>query len=340
MVTIKDIAQKLGVTPATVSLTLNNKGRVSDEMRKLIKDTAEEMGYTPSLAAASMRTKQSRTIGVIVGTINNEFFVNEIQAISDVANRRGYCLFICDARKDKKRARENLKALRARGVDGVIVSFGFFSGESFQEEVANCLKNNIKVITLTSSVSMPEVPAINFSSREQIDEVITKMVDYGHTNIGCLTALKDSWLDINRFSIFKDVMEKKGVYNEDEVLYFDIFDGMIKEHTKALISFHPEITALIAINDYVAIQAQKAVQEMGLHVPEDISIIGFDGINSTSYVMPQITTISTPDEIGTTAAEKLLDWIENPGHGRPGDAIIPCTIKWGNSISDRRKKHE
>ncbi len=338
MVTIKDIAQKLGVTPATVSLTLNGKGRVSEEMRSLIKKTADEMGYTPSLAAVSMRTKQSRTIGVIVGTINNEFFVREIQAISDVASRRGYCLFICDAGKDREKAKENLRALRARGVDGVITSFGFYTGESFSDEIRTCLDNGIRIVTLTTSITMPEVPSVIFSSKEQIECLIDRMVSLGHRHIGCLAAEKGSWLDENRFALMKEVMTEKGVFNEDEVLYFNIFDGRIGEHTEALLTSHPEITALIAINDYVAIQAEKMVLRMGYSVPGDISIAGFDGINSTEYLTPSITTIATPDAIGTRATEKLLDWIENPDGGVPENEIIPCTIRWGESLSVRRKE--
>lgn len=340
LVTIKDIAQKLGVTPATVSLTLNGKGRVSEETRSLIKKAADEMGYTPSLAAVSMRTKLSRTIGVIVGTINNEFFVNEIQAISDVAAERGYCLFICDAGKDREKARENLRALRARGVDGIITSFGFYTGDSFNEEIKSCLENGIRIITLTTSITMSEVPSVIFSSRDQIEIIIDRMVALGHTHIGCLTAEKGSWLDDNRFSLFRDVMIERGVYDENVIMHFNIFDGKIGEHTEKLISSHPEITAVIAINDYVAIQVQKTILSMGYSVPGDISIIGFDGISSTEYLTPTITTIATPKAIGTRATEKLLDWIESPNEGRPEDETIPCTVKWGESLSKNRRKND
>lgn len=340
MVTIKDIAQKLGVTPATVSLTLNGKGRVSEEMRSLIKKTADEMGYTPSLAAVSMRTRQSRTIGVIVGTINNEFFIREIQAISDVAVKRGYCLFICDAGKDREKARENLRALRARGVDGIITSFGFYTGESFNDEIRTCLENGIKIITLTSSVTIDEIPSVTFSSKEQIECLIDRLVELGHTHIGCLTAEKGSWLDENRFTILREVMTEKGVFNEDEVLYFNIFDGRIGEHTESLLTKKRDITALIAINDYVAIQAEKKVLKMGYNVPGDISIAGFDGIDSTEYLTPSIATIVTPDIIGTIATEKLINWIENPDEGMPENEVIPCTVRWGESLAPRRKKNE
>ena len=334
MVTIKDIATKLDVSPAAVSLALNGKGRVSEEMRALIKTTADEMGYVPSIAAKAMRTRHSNTIGVVVGTINNEFFVKEIQAISDVAAERGYSLFICDAGHDSRQATENIKALRARGVDGIIISFGFYAGDDFIKEVMTCIGEGIRVISLTNSVTGEEIPTVHFSSKEQIDEVIGRMVKLGHREVGCLTSEKDTWLDENRFTLFRTSMEKLGIYKEENVVRFDIFEGKIDEKVRLLLDRNPNITA---INDYVAVQAHKTLLEMGKRIPEDISIVGFDGIASAEYVTPSITTIATPEEIGTSAAKNLIEWLEAPENGQPEDVSLPCTIRWRGSLDIKRK---
>ena len=337
MVTIKDIATKLDVSPAAVSLALNGKGRVSEEMRALIKSTADEMGYVPSIAAKAMRTRHSNTIGVVVGTINNEFFIKEIQAISDVAAERGYSLFICDAGYDSKQATENIKALRARGVDGIIISFGFYASVDFIKEVMTCIGEGIRVITLSDSISGDEIPTVEFSSKEQIDEVVGRLVALGHREVGCLTSEKDTWLDKNRFNFFKASMEKHGIYNEDNVVRFDIFEGNIDHKVRLLLDMNPNVSAIIAINDYVAVQAHKTLLGMGKRIPEDISIIGFDGIASAEYVTPSITTIATPEMIGTSAAKNLIEWLEMPENGQPEDVLIPCTIKWRGSLDIHRK---
>lgn len=336
MVTIKDIAKRLSVTPATVSLALNDKGRVSEEMRSLIKSVANEMGYVPSIAAKAMRTRQSKTIGVVVGTINNEFFINEIQAISDVATQNGYSLFICDAGHDKKKATSNIKALRSRGVDGIIISFGFYAGEDFLSEVRTCISEGIRVMTLTNAVSNPDIPSVFFSSEEQVDEVVRRIVDLGHREIGCLTTEEGSWLDRNRFQIVKTSLESHGIFKEKNVIGFDIFNGEIGKNTRELLEKNPDISAIIAINDYVAIQAQKTLLEIGKKIPEDISVVGFDGIASTEYVTPTITTVATPIEIGTVVAEKMIQWLEGHEGSQPEDTILPCTIKWGSSLGRRK----
>lgn len=337
MVTIKDIATKLDVSPAAVSLALNGKGRVSEEMRALIKETADEMGYVPSIAAKAMRTRHSNTIGVVVGTINNEFFIKEIQAISDVASERGYSLFICDAGHDSRQATENIKALRARGVDGIIISFGFYAGDDFIKEVMTCIGEGIRVISLTNSVTGEEIPTVHFSSKEQIDEVVGRLVELGHREVGCLTSEKDTWLDKNRFTVFRTSMEKLGIYKEENVVRFDIFEGSVGEKVRLLLDRNPNISAIFAINDYVAVQAHKAILEMGKRIPEDISIVGFDGIASAEYVTPSITTIATPEKIGTSAANNLIEWLEAPENGQPEDVLLPCTIRWRGSLDINRK---
>lgn len=332
MVTIKDIAKRLGVTPATVSLALNGKGRVSSVKRAEIRAVAEEMHYVPSNVAQTMRTKQSKTIGVLVGTIHNEFFVDEISAISDVLSERGYSLFICDAHRNVEIAAKSISALRSRGVDGIITTFGFDANEAMISEIKTCVTNGIKVFTLTTGIDLPEVPLVNFSFRDQFVEVLSNLVENGHRNIGCLTVQKGEWLDTNRFELFQKEMKSLNVFKEEYVYRIDIFKDDAKEVVRHLLLDHPEITAIIGINDYVAIHAMKGILGMGLKIPEDISLVGFDGIEGTQMVTPSITTIKTPHELGTIIAEKLLDSIEDPNYICPHKFTVPCSIIWGDSI--------
>ena len=113
MVTLKDVAKKAGVTPATVSMALNGKGSISDATRKRIEKIVKELGYYPSATAKALRTNRSKTLGIIVGSLRNEFFMDIIYAVEEYASKKGYIIFVCDAERSSEKVVSSLKALAA-----------------------------------------------------------------------------------------------------------------------------------------------------------------------------------------------------------------------------------
>jgi DNA-binding LacI/PurR family transcriptional regulator len=334
MVTIKDIANAAHVSTATVSMALNGKDCISKRTKNKILTIAKQMNYIPSVSAKALKTKRSRTLGLVVGHLANAYFIDIISAAEEIARQNGYNLFICDAGLSAENALECFQALKSRDVDGILFSLSLDVDELFVDALKSIVDSGTYIISLTRCVEDPKIPIVTFNDNEQVCQLITRLVALGHRYVGAIGAPRGSWINKYRLKEFSRVTSEYDIHRDDYITYAELTLDDGKRHALELLVNHPEITAIYAINDIVALGALQAAEELGRMVPEQLSLVGSDGIPVVSFTSPKITTVITPrKEIGRIATKKLIDLIEDRGAESENYITIPCICQEGGSIA-------
>lgn len=312
---IKDIAKIAGVGVSTVSRVLNNHPDVRDKTREKVLEVIEEYNYIPNNSARNLKRSDSRNIGVLVKGIYNPFFDKIIQAIEKKIDKEGYSMILHYNTSDYN---ENdievaIKLIKGKKLRGLICLGGNY--DNLDESQLVDLKTPI---VLSSTNIFEHINRDNFSSVViENEKAALNATDYlcslGHKAIGIITTGEmDKSMGRLRLKGYKRALKNNGIQYRDE--FFEIgeytfqtgFDAMTRLLDKKL-----DITAVFITSDIMAIGAAKAILSRGLKIPEDISIIGFDGIEYAKYFHPAITTIKQPDEeLGQKSVDILFDCIK------------------------------
>lgn len=337
MVTIRDIANEAKVSIATVSMALNGKECITAKTKKKVLDAAKKLNYIPSVSAQALKTRRSRTLGLVVGNLSNTYFSDIVSAAEEMARSLSYQMFICDAGMSVENALDCFRTLQAHGVDGILFSLSIQVDDIFIEFVKGIVEQGTRMISLTRCMETLEVPIVTFTDEEQVYETLSELVRLGHAKVGAIGGPEGSWMNNTRLGIFRRVMKENGILNEACITYskLSIEDG--RRGALDLLKERPELTAIYGINDMVALGILLAAEELGRRVPEDLSIIGSDGIPYVMFSSPKITTIATPRrEIGRIAVRSLIDMIEGKELDQPHVTLIPSKVVQGGSVGRPR----
>ena len=280
------IAKEAGVTPTTVTCVLNNTRQVSDRVRKKVMDAIDKLNYVPDVAARAMQGKGSKQICIMVDSIKNPFFAELVYSIEAEGIKKGFFFSICG----KMDLKTYVAHIIARKIDAV-----YFCSEILSDEVkyiSQLLDNGIKVLTSPKFKHFEgKISLIDMATGEAVKNAVKYR----------LPSYKQITKELNIHAIYS---------SPDGDLAANIDNG--KMLFNQLIDQHPDISAVIGINDLVAIGAMKQAEESGYKVPEDISFIGIDGIELSALVAPPLTTFKSDAEtLGKKAFQMLYDMIEN-----------------------------
>lgn len=332
MVSLKDIAFRLGVSTATVSKALNNQSDISEETKELIKRTADEMGYWPNASAQVLRTKRSHTIGVLFGDekgsgLTDEFFPHVFNALKNAAEKRGYEIVFL-SKKCGEHSRTYLEHCRHRSVDGVLLGFTHYR----DEEVKEILQSELPVITV--DYPLKNRTSVMFDYEKGMRDLVTYICEMGHKRIAYLHG-QHSLTTFSRVESFYQVLEQYHIEPCDEYIrecdYLDFKKAA--KITEELLDLHTPPTCIIYPNDFSALGGMGAITRRGLSIPKDISIAGYDGIPLSKAMMPPLTTlVQDCEKMGEVIADKLIWQIENArccesetitveGHIEPGESV-------------------
>lgn len=310
MVSIKDVAERCGVSIATVSKALNNHNDVSENTKRLIKQTANELGYLPNSQARALKTNRTYSIGVIYadksGTgIAHTYFSKVLESFRAEAERLGYDITFINNRNIGDRSMSYLEHCKYRNVDGVAIVCADF----YDSNVADLINSNIPLVTIdfisekTYSVSSDNAMGI----RRLVEYVVSK----GHKSIAYIYG-DSSQVTTDRLNSFKDTLESLEIgLNIDYVRqtkYHDpISAGKIAQE---MLSLYNPPTCIIAPDDYSAIGVINAIKQLGLSVPNDVSVVGYDGIYLSRIFEKPLTTIEQNiGLIGKRSAQMLVKLI-------------------------------
>lgn len=303
MASIKDVARLAGVSVATVSRVLNNKGYVGQSTREKVEKTIEQLNYKPNEVARSLFKKQSSTIGLIVPDIMNPFFPELARAVEDTAAKMGLNVILCNSDGNKKKEQAYLDMLKQQYVNGIIVSSNTLTAKQIKEL-------NIPVVSIDREISKG-LPTIVVENKLGASMATQYLKSIGRTEIGHIRGTKDVVNAEERYEGYKEVVSQEAWFKESYIVNgnYDMEEAIIA--TKKLLQAHPTIDGIFAANDVMAIGAMKAANQLGKKVPEQLSIIGFDGITLSAATIPELTTIEQPiydmGQIATTILVNMMD---------------------------------
>ncbi|RXZ80873.1 LacI family transcriptional regulator [Paenibacillaceae bacterium] len=303
MTSIKDVAKLAGVSVATVSRVLNNKGYVGVSTREKIEKLIEELNYKPNEVARSLFKKQSNTIGLIVPDIMNSFFPELARAVEDTAATLGFNVILCNSDENSEKEQTYLDVLQQKYVNGIIVSSNTITAEQIQ-------KLNIPVVSIDREISKG-LPTIVVENKKGAITATQFLKNKGCTRIAHIRGSDGVVNAEERYEGYKEVVGHDEWFEESYIVNGNYDMRTSIAATLELLKRHPEIDGIFAANDLMAIGAIKAAYQLDIKIPEQLSIVGFDGITLSAATTPELTTIVQPIyEMGEIATTMLVNLME------------------------------
>lgn len=307
MANMKKIAELAGVSLGTVSHVLNGTARVREPLRKRVMDAIHATGYQPSQLARGLRRDKTNILAMIIPDILNPFFPGVVRGVEDVAFSNGYRLVLCNTDNDHGKELIHLNALRTYLPSGLIVIPSDFSELTAQAE--SYRRAGAAVVCVDRLPRDWSGDSVTSNNAAGAFEAASYLLKLGHRRIACITGPLQLTNSQDRLKGFRRALRTAKIELAPGYLQESAFDragGYAK--TKVLLRMVPRPTAILACNDMIALGALLAIREENLHYPEDISIIGFDGLDFTETTTPQLSSVyQSPYQLGATAAQLALD---------------------------------
>lgn len=319
-ITLKDIAKISGVSIKTVSRVVNKEKYVSVETQEKISQILKEYNYIPNLAAKSLVSNRTDTIGLIVPNLENPFYSRLLRGVVQTAEKNKFGVIVSESRFDIKIGEKYLRTFLARGVDGILIAT-----LDLDENIIHSLNKMKKpFVLMTCCIDKPKVNYVIADDYKAGVRVVEYIINLGHKNIAFLKG-PNVYSSNERFRAYLDVMKEKNLPIKE---YFITKEVLYREYayevTLELLKEHNDITGLIANNDYAGIGAMKAIDELGLSIPENISVIGYDDIEVAGLLKVPLTTIHYPKyRCGVIATEILINILnDNKGSRRCKKVVL------------------
>ncbi len=332
-VTITDVAKRAGVSISTVSRVLNHSTPVREDLRLRVHAAAEELKYTPSLLAQNLRRNQitSPMIGVIVPSLRPPFFSEAIESLQDVLTENNRIVYVCNANSDPELEMLYAAHLHSLHVEGVI--FVSTWGWEDLDPIKYLLDHDIPVTIINRFAEDLPVDLIYADKTKANYLAASHLVNLGHRLIACLSIQTLGSVKAEEVRGYRQALSEAGIPFKDDMLIaaYPNYSGAY-EPTKSLLSRPQRPTAIYARSDVMAIGAVRAALDLGLRVPEDVSIVGYGDIDVAQYINPPLTTVRQPiSELGAMAASMLIERIADKSLGQRQVVIEPRLILRGTT---------
>jgi len=319
MSTLKDVAEKAGVTVTTVSRVLNNRGYISAATRKKVYRVMKEMDYQPNELARSLSTKKTRIFGVIVPTVLHPYFCEVVNYLEFYASRAGYKVMLCNSNHQKDKEHEYINMLKSNKVSGIVLS-------SRTENIESILPNNLPVIAFEKDISsrISSVSCDNFSG----GEIATRyLLEIGCKNLLHISGIHSILMPADaRRDAFVQVCEEsqipyKVLYTEEA--QFQSLD--YEEYLEQIILENPDVDGIFTSSDVIAAEVISVCSKNNIRIPQDIKLVGFDDIRLASLTTPKITTIHQPiEQMCACAIDTLIHQIDDGF--LPSKTVLPVSL--------------
>lgn len=308
MTNIKKVAEYAGVSTSTVSRVLSGKSYVNDQTRQRVLRAVQELGYSPNAIAKSLKVGRTNTIALMVPSIQNQMFPIVARGVEDTARRNGFTVVLCNTYEDMEVEKDYINKLRNRWIDGFIVSSMLPNSHHIRQ-----LKAEGFPIVLTSRYYDDSIDAVVIDNYRAAYDAVCYLIKTGHKRIAVAMGRRELSIYQKRLEGYLDALK---AYNipVDEGLIVDETNGTNSFYylTQNLIKRGVMPDAIFATSDPKAIVVIRAIKDMGLRIPEDISVLGFDNIEISALIDPPLSTVSQPFyEMGVLAAKKLINMIRN-----------------------------
>ena len=335
MVSLKDIAKACKVSPATVSKALNDQSDVSEETKALICDVAKKMGYFPNSFARALKTNRTHNIGVLFvdeaqSGLTHDYFSYVLDSFKRGAEAKGYDITFINSDKSNPDRMTYLEHCKYRGFDGALVACVDF----YDPEVSELVNSGLPVITIDHAFFGHS--AVLSDNVKGMRDLVTFVVNNGHKRIAYIHGLPSA-VTSSRLSSFFKTCDEFGISVPDEYIREAPYRNtkITAQETEKLLSLQVPPTCILYPDDFSCFGGVNVIKEKGLRIPEDISVVGYDGIRIGRHIEPQLTTLRQDTaKIGLTAAEKLIDRIEHPKTTIEEQTMIEGTVFAGKTVKN------
>jgi len=312
-VTLKEVAQALGVSTMTVSRAVNNRSNIQESTKKRIIEKAREMGYTPNHVAKSLVSSKTYTIGVIIPQISHAFFPEVVKGIEEVTYNMNYQLFLANTSENFEREKKAVDTLRSKRVDGILVSTSQDMADySFYIQL---IRSGPPIVFFDRCIENIGASCIGVNDESASMQITEHLIGHGYKRIAHLSGPSRVTIGKKRLDGYLSAMKKHMYTVHDDWVVESGFreEGGFKAMTRLLdLPKKLRPRAVVAVNDPVAFGAIDAIQQRGLSVPQDIAIVGFTDDIRAGLISCPLTTIHQPAYVvGKIAARKLINTIEN-----------------------------
>ena len=321
--TIRDVAQRAGVSISTVSRVLNNSAAVDEAKRQRVEEAAEALGYSPNPAALSLLGQSTGGIGVLLPYIAGDFFSEFLHGIDRVTSDSGYFLIVSSSHRNVKEFQAVLQGINRR-VDGLIV----MSTEVSAQVVCDWLPDGLPIVFVNTEVDREGIEAVNFDNRGGAYSLTEHLIEQGHRRIAFVAGPSASFDANDRLEGYRSALCDHGIEPDEAVEFPGDFTMEAGEAAVPdLLALDPRPTAVFAANDLSAYGVLNGLREAGLDVPGDVIVAGFDDIQLASLSSPTLTTVHAPvREMGLEAIERLLGMIKGADDRDRSSVTLPTRV--------------
>ena len=328
--TIKDIARISGCSVSTISRVINDRPDVRPETKERVLEVMREAGFVPNTNARQLKIQQSRSLVFVVKGTRNIFFSDFLVQLQRAATLYGYNGIVSYLDENANEIDAAEKILREIKPKGMIFLGG--SVANFQKGFANISVPSVLATLVSDKLDFPNLSMVGVDDRAAAYQAVSYLIQQGHRKIAVLGGPATSYPSMMRRQGAQQAMEDAGIRFEDKLYGLSNYDFESAYHAmNGLLARRAEFTALFAMSDVIVFGAIRALGRAGLQVPEDVSVIGFDGITMSRYCVPVMTTIVQPSEqIALQSIELLVRQIE---HGTPAQTVtLQPELQQGESV--------
>ncbi len=334
MVSLKDISKACGVSVATVSKALNDHSDISQETKKHVREVAEQLGYRPNAAAQALKTNRTNNIGVLFvdeanSGLTHDYFNHVLDSFKRKAEDSGFDITFINGAKNRLNNMSYLSHAIYRGFDGVMIACVDFS----DPQVGELIASNIPVVTIDHLFN--NRTAIVSDNVKGMRDLTTYVYEQGHRKIAYIHGM-ESAVTQSRLSSFYKTLQEHGVSVPDEYVIAAPYRDTEAAYraTNQLLDLPDPPTCIFFPDDFAAFGGINAIRQRGLRIPEDVSVVGYDGIEIARRISPILTTIvQDTDKIGSLAASKLIDLINNPKGTLIEQIVVNGELEKGQSVA-------
>lgn len=311
MTTIEEVARRAGVSVATVSRVLNGSGPVSPGTASRVQQAIDELGYTPNLTARNLRRKESRVVLALSPNFSNPYYAHILTGIGDLARSKGYSVFICNVGEDLESGKDALQMLKTHRADGAI-----FLACAMDDFWLEPYFEKYPIVQCCEYIPDAKASSVSIDNYRAAYEMTRYLAEQGHKRIGMISADNRYLSTRLRFEGCRDAQKDVGIQWDETLVETAGGDySFASGHVAAcrLLDRPDRPTALFCVSDILALSAVAAAEELGLSVPEDLTVTGFDDVDYTTMFHPYLTTVSQPCyAMGQRSLEMLLRRLRDP----------------------------
>lgn len=328
--TMKDIAKMTGLGLATISSYLNG-GNVREKNRIKIEAAIEELHFEVNEVARGLKTNRTKTIGIVIPELNNIFCAEIITEVEDVLRNHGYATMICDCRTDARREEEAVEFLFRKRVDGLILMPSGKSGKHLDR----FLHAEKPIVLIDRNLEDVDCDNVLVDNQGAVEDAVKRLLVSGHQKIGMIAGPEHVFTARERYRGYEAALKNAGIQVEESLVVhgdYTIAGGV--RAMKELVGQNADMTAMVVSNYEMTVGAMIECNEMGIQIPNQLSVIGFDNLEFAKASNPKLSIVAQPTkEIGRHVAELILERLNGSSKDRPQKAVkLKTSFVEGKSV--------